>query len=77
MGKFIDVRDGRVGRWFVGDITITGEYESISQDFSLAMLRSTGTRAAGMARLIVRWVGSRSRPGSRLIGVVTQAPAPM
>ncbi|WP_432006845.1 SMI1/KNR4 family protein [Streptomyces parvus] len=32
-GKFIDVRDGRVGRWFVGDITITGEYESLAQYF--------------------------------------------
>lgn len=33
MGKFIDVRDGRVGRWFVGDITVTGEYESLAQYF--------------------------------------------
>ncbi|MFD3742591.1 MULTISPECIES: hypothetical protein [unclassified Streptomyces] len=28
-GKFIDVRDGRIGRWFVGEITITGEYASL------------------------------------------------
>ncbi|WP_237694451.1 SMI1/KNR4 family protein [Streptomyces sp. SID2563] len=33
MGKFIDVRDGRIGRWFVGDITVTGEYESLAQYF--------------------------------------------
>jgi hypothetical protein len=47
------------------------------QDFSLAMLRSTGARAADSARLIVCWVVVRSRFGSRLIGVVTQGPAPM
>ncbi|MFJ2555731.1 MULTISPECIES: SMI1/KNR4 family protein [unclassified Streptomyces] len=29
-GKFIDVRDGRIGRWFVGEITTTGEYASLS-----------------------------------------------
>ncbi|MGW1812738.1 SMI1/KNR4 family protein [Streptomyces sp. NPDC002125] len=33
MGKFIDARDGRVGRWFVGDITITGEYASLAHYF--------------------------------------------
>jgi hypothetical protein len=33
MGKFIDVRDGRVGRWFVGEITVTGEYESMAHYF--------------------------------------------
>lgn len=49
----------------------------ICQDFSLAMLRSTGARAADRAWLIVRWVVVRSRFGSRLIGVVTQEPAPM
>ena len=48
----------------------------IRQDFSLAMLRSTGARAADRARLIVRWVGLRSC-GSRLIGLVTQGSAPM
>ncbi|MFI2780239.1 SMI1/KNR4 family protein [Streptomyces sp. ALB3] len=32
-GKFIDVRDGRVGRWFVGEITVTGEYESMARYF--------------------------------------------
>lgn len=47
------------------------------QDFSLATLRSTGARAADRARLIVRWVGLRSWCGSRLIGMVTQGPAPM
>ncbi|MFB7176957.1 SMI1/KNR4 family protein [Streptomyces sp. NPDC056257] len=33
MGKFIDVRDGRVGRWFVGGPTVTGEYESMARYF--------------------------------------------
>ncbi|MGX1471289.1 UNVERIFIED_CONTAM: hypothetical protein RKD50_000097 [Streptomyces canus] len=47
------------------------------QDFSLATLRSTGARAADRARLIVRWVAVRSWWGRRLIGVVTQEPAPM
>ncbi|WP_328945697.1 SMI1/KNR4 family protein [Streptomyces sp. NBC_00250] len=32
-GKFIDARDGRVGRWFVGAPTVTGEYESMAQYF--------------------------------------------
>ncbi|MGW0551895.1 SMI1/KNR4 family protein [Streptomyces altiplanensis] len=32
-GKFIDVRDGLIGRWFVGEITITGEYESLAHYF--------------------------------------------
>ncbi|MGA5469398.1 SMI1/KNR4 family protein [Streptomyces arboris] len=32
-GKFIDVRDGRIGRWFVGEITITGEYASLADYF--------------------------------------------
>lgn len=51
--------------------------QKICQDFSLAMLRSTGARAADRARLIVCWVMVRSRFGSRLIGVVTQEPAPI
>ncbi|MFC8012644.1 SMI1/KNR4 family protein [Streptomyces cinereoruber] len=40
-GKFIDVRDGRVGSWFVGDPTVTGEYESMAQyfDFVADMLK--------------------------------------
>ncbi|MFD9297443.1 SMI1/KNR4 family protein [Streptomyces goshikiensis] len=33
MGKFIDVRDGRVGSWFVGEVTVTGKYESMAQYF--------------------------------------------
>ncbi|MFE3600520.1 hypothetical protein [Streptomyces sp. NPDC059142] len=33
MGKFVDVRDGRIGRWFVGEITVTGEYESLAHYF--------------------------------------------
>ncbi|MET9105361.1 SMI1/KNR4 family protein [Streptomyces zhihengii] len=32
-GKFVDVRDGRVGRWFVGEATVTGEYESLADYF--------------------------------------------
>ncbi|MFJ8164162.1 SMI1/KNR4 family protein [Streptomyces sp. NPDC096136] len=33
MGKFIDARDGRIGRWFVGEPTVTGEYESMAHYF--------------------------------------------
>ncbi|MBO1337655.1 SMI1/KNR4 family protein [Streptomyces sp. VRA16 Mangrove soil] len=33
MGKFVDVRDGRVGRWFVGEITVTGEHASLADYF--------------------------------------------
>ncbi|MEU6525233.1 SMI1/KNR4 family protein [Streptomyces sp. NPDC046924] len=29
-GKFIDVRDGRIGKWFVGEITTTGEHASLA-----------------------------------------------
>lgn len=47
------------------------------QDFSLATRRSTGTRAADRARLIVRWVAVGSWFGRRLTGVVTQESAPM
>lgn len=32
-GKFIDARDGRVGRWVVGEPTITGEYGSLADYF--------------------------------------------
>nr|WSZ18869.1 SMI1/KNR4 family protein [Streptomyces canus] len=32
-GKFIDVRDGRIGRWFVGENTTTGEYASLADYF--------------------------------------------
>ncbi|MGA5642914.1 SMI1/KNR4 family protein [Streptomyces cinereoruber] len=32
-GKFVDARDGRVGRWFVGEPTVTGEYESMARYF--------------------------------------------
>ncbi|MYS06474.1 SMI1/KNR4 family protein [Streptomyces sp. SID6041] len=32
-GKFVDVRDGRVGRWFVGENTTTGEYASLADYF--------------------------------------------
>lgn len=47
------------------------------QDFSLATLCSTGARVADRARLTVRWAGLRPWCGSRLIGVVTQEPAPV
>ncbi|MFI8339077.1 SMI1/KNR4 family protein [Streptomyces sp. NPDC085639] len=33
MGKFIDARDGRIGRWFVGAPTVTGEYASLAHYF--------------------------------------------
>ncbi|MFE4693870.1 SMI1/KNR4 family protein [Streptomyces sp. NPDC056749] len=32
-GKFIDARDGRIGSWFVGEITVMGEYESLDHYF--------------------------------------------
>ncbi|MCX3063886.1 hypothetical protein [Streptomyces beihaiensis] len=32
-GKFIDVRDERIGRWFVGETTITGECASLADYF--------------------------------------------
>ncbi|MFD3626378.1 SMI1/KNR4 family protein [Streptomyces sp. DSM 116494] len=32
-GRFVDVRDGRVGRWCVGESTITGEYPSLAHYF--------------------------------------------
>ncbi|MFR9800570.1 SMI1/KNR4 family protein [Streptomyces sp. MS06] len=32
-GKFVDARDGRVGRWFVGNPTTAGEYESLAHYF--------------------------------------------
>ncbi|MGW5733107.1 MULTISPECIES: SMI1/KNR4 family protein [Streptomyces] len=42
MGKFIDVRDGRIGRWFVGESTITGEYASLAHYFdSVARMLTT------------------------------------
>ncbi|MFJ3979363.1 SMI1/KNR4 family protein [Streptomyces sp. NPDC090021] len=44
-GQFIDARDGRIGRWFVGDLTVTGEYASLAHYFdSVAeMLTRIGT----------------------------------
>lgn len=53
------------------------DLRKIRHDFSRAMPRSTGARAADSARLTVCWVGVRSRPGGRLRAVVTQGPAPM
>ncbi|WLW52097.1 SMI1/KNR4 family protein [Streptomyces sp. YU58] len=32
-GKFVDARDGRIGRWFVGENTTTGEYASLADYF--------------------------------------------
>ncbi|WP_331727593.1 SMI1/KNR4 family protein (plasmid) [Streptomyces sp. NBC_00161] len=32
-GRFIDGTDGRIGRWFVGEPTITGEYPSLAHYF--------------------------------------------
>ncbi|MDX3239397.1 SMI1/KNR4 family protein [Streptomyces sp. ME03-5709C] len=32
-GKFIDVQDGRIGTWFVGEITTLGEYASLAHYF--------------------------------------------
>lgn len=49
----------------------------IRQDLSLAMLCSTGARAADRALLIVRWVGVNPPRGGRLTDVVTQGPAPI
>ncbi|MFF4299194.1 SMI1/KNR4 family protein [Streptomyces vinaceus] len=44
-GKFIDVRDRRVGSWFVGEITVTGEYQSMAQYFD--SVAETLTKIAG------------------------------
>ncbi|MFE5256486.1 SMI1/KNR4 family protein [Streptomyces coelicoflavus] len=43
-GKFVDVRDGRVGRWFVGEPTVTGAYESLAHYFD--SVAETLTQAA-------------------------------
>ncbi|MFI2378771.1 SMI1/KNR4 family protein [Streptomyces sp. NPDC018964] len=32
-GKFIDARDGRIGRWTVGEITVMGEYDTLADCF--------------------------------------------
>jgi hypothetical protein len=53
------------------------DLRKICQDFSRAMPRSTGARAAARARLTVRWVRVSSPPGGRLSPVVTQGPAPV
>lgn len=53
------------------------DLRKIRQDFSRATPRSTGARAVASARLMVCWVGVRSRPGGRLRGVVTHGPAPI
>ncbi|MGW5400125.1 SMI1/KNR4 family protein [Streptomyces sp. NPDC003952] len=44
MGQFIDARDGRLGRWFVGEPTVTGEYASLAHyfDFVAEMLTRIG-----------------------------------
>ncbi|MEU0136077.1 SMI1/KNR4 family protein [Streptomyces sp. NPDC006296] len=32
-GKFIDVRDGRIGTWFTGEVTTVGEFDSLADYF--------------------------------------------
>lgn len=56
-GKFIDVRDGRVGSWFVGDPTVTGEYESMAQYFD--SVAETLTRIAGGSSRVSRFSEGR------------------
>ena len=53
------------------------DLRKICQDFSRAMPRSTGARAAARARLTVRWVRVSSPPGGRLSPVLTQGLAPV
>lgn len=53
------------------------DLRKICQDFSRAMPRSTGARAADRARFAVCSVGVSSPPGGRRLAVVTQSPAPM
>ncbi|WP_329111853.1 SMI1/KNR4 family protein [Streptomyces sp. NBC_01353] len=57
MGKFIDVRDGRVGSWFVGDPTVTGEYESMAQYFD--SVAETLTRIADGSSPVCRFTEGR------------------
>ncbi|MFJ3906807.1 SMI1/KNR4 family protein [Streptomyces sp. NPDC090025] len=45
-GKFVDVRDGRVGSWFVGGPTVTGEYASMAEYFD-SVARTLTRIAAG------------------------------
>ncbi|MER7708440.1 SMI1/KNR4 family protein [Kitasatospora sp. NPDC097605] len=56
-GKFIDVRDGRVGNWFVGEITVTGEYESMAQYFD--SVAETLTRIADGSSPVCRFTEGR------------------
>ncbi|MET8504053.1 SMI1/KNR4 family protein [Streptomyces sp. NPDC004787] len=53
-GKFIDATDGRVGRWFVGEPVITGEFGSLAQYFdSVAeMLKRIGTGGHPVCSLV-------------------------
>lgn len=57
MGKFIDVRDGRVGSWFVGGPTVAGEYESMAQYFD--SVAETLTRVAGGSSRVSRFAEGR------------------
>jgi cell wall assembly regulator SMI1 len=56
-GKFVDLRDGRVGRWFVGEITITGEYESLAHYFD--SVAATLTKIAEGRHPVCEVVGGR------------------
>lgn len=57
MGKFIDGRDGRVGRWFVGAPTVMGEYESMAQYFD--SVAETLTRVAYGSSPVCRFTEGR------------------
>ncbi|MFD3541101.1 SMI1/KNR4 family protein [Streptomyces sp. NPDC058662] len=56
-GKFIDVRDGRVGSWFVGEVTVAGEYESMAQYFD--SVAETLTRIADGSYPVCRFTEGR------------------
>ncbi|MFJ5636712.1 hypothetical protein ACIQF5_29290 [Streptomyces goshikiensis] len=50
-------RDGRVGSWFVGEITVTGEYESMAQYFD--SVAETLTKIAGGSFPVCRFIEGR------------------
>lgn len=64
MGQFIDARDGRIGRWFVGAPTVTGEYASLADYFdSVAeMLTRIGAGAIRSVRLSKGDLSGREAP---------------
>ncbi|MFB7864773.1 hypothetical protein [Streptomyces sp. NPDC056069] len=55
--KFIDVRDGRAGSGFVGDPTVTGEYESMAHYFG--SVAGTLTRIADGSSPVCRFAEGR------------------